>query len=249
MDEKTVKKTIELVITGFLKRGEYSAHYSKQAVRLSRKFARKHADILAQAEKDFGVEKEAIVSLIWVETKFGRVTGTQRVLDSFFAIFQADHPSRIADVKAAIQAAYPDATDEDFKKAVERASQKSAWALEELQALQTLHKQGWVDARALKGSFAGAFGLPQFLPSSVLKYAKSPDALRSPAALFEPEVAIYSVASYLSINGWKNGPEYSKERTDALFHYNRATGYGLVILQIAEELKSPASSSDEDSAS
>ncbi len=57
----------------------------------------------------------------------------------------------------------------------------------------------------IKSSYAGALGIPQFMPSSYRKYAVDFNANGKIDILNEPEDAIGSVANYLKIYGWKTG--------------------------------------------
>jgi membrane-bound lytic murein transglycosylase B len=86
----------------------------------------------------------------------------------------------------------------------------------------------------MKGSFAGAFGFPQFVPTSYEQWAKSPVARKAGPNLFRVEDAIFSVASYLSSNGWKAEDPASQKA--ALFHYNRSQDYGDTVLKLATRI-------------
>lgn len=103
-------------------------------------FWNKHAEDLARAEKEYGVPAEIIVSIIGVETFFGRNTGSYRVMDALSTL-GFDYPPR-ADF---------------FRK--------------ELREFLLLAREQQVDPLSLTGSYAGAMGLPQFMPSSFRAYA------------------------------------------------------------------------------
>ena len=62
---------------------------------------------------------------------------------------------------------------------------------------------GW-EVTQLKGSYAGAFGLPQFMPSSYLHYAVGSTSNLGPD-LYNPNDAILSIANYFKKNGWETG--------------------------------------------
>ncbi|WP_111747914.1 lytic murein transglycosylase B [Salinisphaera orenii] len=74
----------------------------------------------------------------------------------------------------------------------------------ELRAFIKLCVQDDLDCQNLKGSYAGAIGLPQFIPTSYLAYAVDGDD-DGERDLWQPADAIASVASYLSRHDWKNG--------------------------------------------
>ena len=62
-----------------------------------------------------------------------------------------------------------------------------------------------IDPLAFKGSYAGAVGLPQFMPSSYRKHALDFDADGAIDLIGSPADAVGSVASYLEAHGWKAG--------------------------------------------
>lgn len=75
----------------------------------------------------------------------------------------------------------------------------------ELEALFLLAREQGRDPSSYTGSFAGALGFPQFLPSSIRAYAVDFDA--NGRIDFESDAidAIGSVAHYLHVHGWQAG--------------------------------------------
>ncbi len=137
-------------------------------------FWNKHAEDLARAEKEYGVPAEIIVSIIGVETFFGRNTGSYRVMDALSTL-GFDYPPR-ADF---------------FRK--------------ELREFLLLAREQQVDPLSLTGSYAGAMGLPQFMPSSFRAYAVDFDGDGHINIWSDPTDAIGSVASYFKQHGWVTG--------------------------------------------
>src|SRR5688572_13443928 len=76
---------------------------------------------------------------------------------------------------------------------------------EELKELLLLARETGIDPLAIKGSYAGAVGLPQFMPSSYRKYAVDYDDDGAIDLLGSPADAIGSVASYMKAFGWVTG--------------------------------------------
>ena len=62
-----------------------------------------------------------------------------------------------------------------------------------------------IDAFSVKGSYAGAIGIPQFMPGSYLKYAVDFDGDGVTDLSGSAEDAIGSVANYLKQHGWQSG--------------------------------------------
>ena len=137
-------------------------------------FWRQHEAALARAEQEYGVPAQVIVSIIGVETFFGRNTGNYRVIDALSTL-GFDYPPR-ADF---------------FRK--------------ELREFLLLAREEQVDPLTLKGSYAGAMGLPQFMPSSFRAYAVDFDDDGHINIWNDPDDAIGSVASYFSRHGWVPG--------------------------------------------
>ena len=133
---------------------------------------------LAKAEADYGVAPEVVIGIIGVETFFGRITGGFRAIDAL-ATLSFDFPSGRTD------------RHEFFKS--------------ELTALLRLAYRDGLDPLAIKGSYAGALGLPQFMPGSWLKYAVDHDGDGHIDLLANSADAIGSVAHYLREFGWQAG--------------------------------------------
>lgn len=73
----------------------------------------------------------------------------------------------------------------------------------ELEAYLKLCKQRGTDPTELQGSYAGAIGLPQFMPSNVLRYAVSAKNKGEADLTDSDEDAILSIANYLKSHGWQ----------------------------------------------
>lgn len=140
------------------------------------KFWRKHRKALERAEKQFGVPAQMIVSIIGVETSYGKVTGSYRVIDALATI------------------AF------DYKR-------RSKFFQNELKEFLLLVKEEKLSLTKPKGSYAGAMGYGQFIPSSFRKYAIDFDGDGKRDIWKNPTDAIGSVASYFAEHGWVEGAE------------------------------------------
>jgi len=147
-------------------------------IRAGAAFWREHESWLAQAEQRYGVPPEIVVGILGVETIYGRQMGGFRALDAL-ATLAFDFPPGRRD--------------------------RSAFFRDELAALFELGAKQQFDPRVLTGSYAGALGLPQFMPSSWLKHAVDFDGDGRVDLLGNPADAIGSVAAYLAAHGWQRG--------------------------------------------
>ena len=135
---------------------------------------------LTQAEARWGVPAEIIVGIVGVETFYGRIMGNFRTIDAL-ATLSFDFPTGRSD--------------------------RSAFFREQLEELLVWSRREGSDPTAVRGSFAGAVGLPQFMPGSINRYAVDFDNdghidFMKPA---QGADAIGSIARYLAAFGWQPG--------------------------------------------
>jgi membrane-bound lytic murein transglycosylase B len=82
---------------------------------------------------------------------------------------------------------------------------RATYFTSELGKFLELAEKEKLDITEVKGSYAGAMGYCQFMPSSYLAYAKSYDQEGTRDLINSPEDAISSVANYLAVHRWENG--------------------------------------------
>jgi membrane-bound lytic murein transglycosylase B len=113
-------------------------------------------------------------------------------------------------------------------------NRRSAWAEGELEQLLLLSHETNRDPLSIKGSWAGAFGLPQFIPSSYRKYGA--DGNRDGRVdLDNLSDSFASIANYLKASGWdRQDPAKKKE---AVYAYNHCDNYVQAVLDYARALK------------
>jgi membrane-bound lytic murein transglycosylase B len=137
--------------------------------------------VLARAEQLYGVPPEIVVGIIGVETIYGRQMGNFRVIDALATLafnFPESHP---------------------------RAAERSAYFRGELEQFLVLQQQRKVDPLAPLGSYAGAMGMPQFMPSSWVRWAVDFDGDGRIDLHGSPADVIGSVANYFKSYGWQPG--------------------------------------------
>nr|WP_260332021.1 lytic murein transglycosylase B [Paraburkholderia fungorum] len=144
------------------------------------RFWRANQATLQRAYEEFGVPPEVIVGIIGVETIYGRFMGNFRVLDALTTLtFDYPNTANRADRQAT------------FRKNLE---DYLVWT-----------RDSQIDPTTVLGSYTGAIGIPQFLPSSIVEYAVSYDGNKQIDLRTSQADAIGSVANYLRQNGWENG--------------------------------------------
>jgi len=143
-------------------------------------FWNEHAEALARAEKEYGVPADVIVGILGIETLYGQNTGSFRVID----------------VLATLAFDYPDTPNRTVRMDYFRG---------ELENALLFARESSIDPFSLKGSYAGAIGLPQFMPGSIRKFAVDYDGDGKIDLRNSPEDAIGSIANFLSQHGWHSG--------------------------------------------
>ena len=141
-------------------------------------FWRKYETLINQAAEQFAVDPQIIVAIIGVETFYGRTTGSYRVLDAL----------------ATLSFYYPDTGND-----------RSGFFSSELMNFILLGDEEGLPLREVKGSYAGAMGLGQFMPSSYREYAVDLDGDGRRDLWSSMDDVIGSVANYLHRHGWQYG--------------------------------------------
>ncbi len=193
-----------------------------------RAFMEKYSEQLAAAQTKYGVTKETIAALLRCETRHGSVTGDYHVFSVYASMAlmgEADHLQENLDrAREELKAsgAKKAKVEDDLAYIRKRSNTRGDWAYRELKNLLTIVKENRLDGMALYGSWAGAFGWAQFLPSSYLRSAVDGNG-DGKADLFDPADAIHSVANYLNKAGYKDGS--STKIKGAIRSYNPSTPY------------------------
>lgn len=147
---------------------------TRERIRDGRAFKAEHHEALKAIAEDTGVPPEIVVSIIGVETFYGRVTGSFRVLDALYTL-GFHYPPR-----------------QDFFRS-------------ELGHLFALVEEQGLNIHEIKGSYAGAMGWGQFIPSSYRAYARDGDG-DGRIDLFHSLPDVFaSVSNYFVAHHWQPG--------------------------------------------
>lgn len=160
----------------------YQARFIEpRRVEAGKRFWQLHREALDRAQVTYGVPAELIVGVIGVETFYGQHMGNYKVLDVLTTLtlhFPPEHP---------------------------RAQERQAFFKSELgYFLKMMHARP-KGQTAITGSYAGAMGWPQFMPSSWSRFAVDFDGDGRIDLLKNPVDAIGSVANYFKAFGWITG--------------------------------------------
>jgi membrane-bound lytic murein transglycosylase B len=158
---------------------------TERRIREGTEFWIAHRQALDEASIHSGVAPEYLAAILGVETFYGRLTGSYRVLDSL-ATLAFDYPAR----------------GEFFR--------------DELEQYLLLTRDLGLDPLNVKGSYAGAMGAPQFMPSNYRRYAVDADADGRIDLWTNWQDVCASVGNYLKEHGWNAGePVLSEAGVDA----------------------------------
>ncbi len=142
-------------------------------------FWQANKEALQRAETEYGVPPSIVLGILGVETIYGRNTGSFRVLDALATLsfdYPTEHPRREARV---------------------------AYFRSELAQLLVLSKQMNREPTSYKGSYAGAMGWPQFMPSSWRKHAVDFDGDGKIDLWQSQSDMVGSIANYFKAYGYK----------------------------------------------
>ncbi len=161
-------------------------------------FLAEHRAQLARVEAATGVPAEIIVSIIGVETSFGKNTGKYSVVDALYTLAFA----------------YPRSGD---PAKADRENRREAFFRGELAQLFALGKEEQIDITTLIGSYAGAMGWGQFMPSSYREFAVDGNADGKRNLFTDLDDVFFSVANYfVKKGGWvRGGPVTVRANRDA----------------------------------
>ena len=160
---------------------------SQQRIDGGRAFLAQHRDHLARVEAQYGVPAEIIVAILGVETNWGGNTGKTPVLDALYTL-AFNYPRT------------------NLPEKVARENQREAFFRDELAQLMKLGKETGLDVTAIQGSYAGAMGWGQFMPSSYRLYAVDGDGDGMRDLFNDLDDVFASVANYfVKKGGWLRG--------------------------------------------
>ena len=189
-------------------------------IRAGLTFIEQNRAALEAAQSESGVPLQVIASIIGVETIYGRQMGNFRVKD----------------VLSTLAFDYPEAPNQAAREILFQNQLKDLIIL----CLQEAKNRQDAFNRCLNqsSSYAGAIGLPQFMPGSILQFATDGDGDGVIDLRNSRRDAIFSVANFLKVHGWQPGmpiyfPVIQNEQTQAKI-IELADGQPIAKITVAE---------------
>ncbi|MDM8542644.1 lytic murein transglycosylase [Desulfococcaceae bacterium HSG9] len=224
-------KDVSLFFVHSESRLNYNQYLHSPVILLSKKYIQAHLTELETAEKRYGVDKEIITAIILVETNLGTLLGKSHVFSTLATMASLSEPQ----LKEKLWRRIPAKRRLARKRYDKKVSQKAEWAYNEVKAFITYTSHEKIDPYTIYGSYAGAMGIAQFMPSNIMPLGRDGDN-DGRVDLFNHADAIASIANYLKHYGWRSGIN-AKDAYKVIFKYNHSKPYVKTILAIAKSLK------------
>ncbi|KAF0156497.1 MAG: membrane-bound lytic murein transglycosylase B [Syntrophaceae bacterium] len=175
-----------------------------ESIESGKRIIAENKELFERLESFYGIPANYIVAIIRIETNFKEHLGEYRVFNSLYTMAMLS----------------------------KRAKRVNMANKELVTWVKTCRKTG-IDPFTVKGSWAGAFGIPQFMPSSYVIFAVD-DNNDGLVDLYDYPDAFASVANYLRRVGWKTGDEKRMRR--AVYRYNHQKAYVNAVFAYAESI-------------
>lgn len=209
----------------------YDQFASEKAIQNAQRYQAVHGARLQSAQQVYGVDHEVITGILLVETRLGTYVGKSYVFSTLSTMAALSEPA----VRERLWRNIPASRRISRQRFDQKADKKSGWAYNELKALLVYCDREGKDPTSIRGSYAGAIGICQFMPSNIDKYAQDGNG-DGRIDLFDHDDAIASVANYLKKHGWHPGID-DKKAYKVILRYNYSSYYANTILKVAALLK------------
>ncbi len=209
----------------------YDQFLSKSSIANAFQYMTDHSEALSRAQEAFGVDKAVITAILLVETRLGTFLGKRTVINTLATMAALTDES----LRERIWNAIPEQKKPKKETFLTKVERRSKWGYEELKALIKYADREGFSPETIKGSYAGAMGISQFMPSNALTLAKDGND-DGKIDLFDHSDAIFSVANYLKHHGWEPGITRQRQH-EVLFRYNHSNYYVDTLMKISDRLK------------
>lgn len=221
----------------------YKGVVTQRNARLCQDFIAAHARSFAHAEALYGVPPAIAASLLFVETRLGKVLADvpENAFYTLASMSVSRRPQDISDWLPRMPG-----YEQHLDWFAETMPKRADWAYKEVRALVRHLLRDNADPRSLPGSIYGAVGLCQFMPSNIAVYGADGDG-DGRVDLFGVPDAVASLANYLSRHGWKAGISRDR-RHKLLMTYNHSQTYANTILALSDLVAQPPLTPSRDAA-
>ena len=210
----------------------YASFDKDTFAQLGASFIEEYDHEFERMERKYGVPREVVTAILVIETQIGRHTGNELIVHRLSRLASVLDPHNVQENYRRLKADDPSVTLEDVKN---RGKYLEETFLPEIPALIEISRRNQVNTFHILGSSAGAFGIPQFLPTAFIKYGVDGDG-DGHVSLFNKVDALWSAGNYLAAFGYKADLPYA-ERRKVIWEYNRSDAYIDTVFRVASRIR------------
>ena len=199
-------------------------------------FLAENDSLLRMQEERYGVPGSIVSAILMIESRLGANWGDYRVPDLLLSLQFLEREAELSvNLDSAVvreRRADGSRSREELRNTLrKRAASRRKWALKEFLAMQRQFPLEQWDR--IEGSWAGAMGWPQFLPSSREAYAVDGNG-DGRIDLYSKEDAVFSIGNYLRENGWRRNASEDRMRR-VIRRYNHSDHYVNAVMRLAAD--------------
>jgi len=209
----------------------YDQFSTPESIERAQRYLQENITVMSTAEAAYGVDKRVITAILLVESRLGTVSGSRSALNILSTLAALTDPA----FQEIFWHIIPPERRIPRERFNERVQKRAEWGYRELKALLRYAEREGLDPALIVGSYAGAVGYAQFMPTNILAYAQDGDQDGRIDLLVHAD-AIASIANYLKRHGWQPGISREKQEK-VIYAYNPSSYYVNAILKVADLLK------------
>ena len=209
----------------------YRTIMTKERLAEAKQFLSANRRTLLRLERHYGIPGEIAVGILTVETRLGTYLGEKSAFLTLAGMALCDDFKCVAE-------AFKDqhVTQRKRRWLNRRTAQKAKWAYGECKALLTYAQRSNQDPLGIPGSFYGAIGIAQFMPSQALRHGVDGNG-DGVVDLFVLDDALFSMGKYLMANGWRGSMRSRRKQRRAIYNYNHSRIYVNTVIAVADYLE------------